>query len=456
MDFLWDKEGTPMVMESTLVFGESIGKPSNYAEERDKFLSPIRVAQSNKTSYRDIEFLSWGDDNEFPLRASETISSTSVLNTGLRFLHRVTIGQGIYACRVTGYDQKGNEILEAVNDQKVTELIQSRMVRKYLEKCGRDYIKYGNALVEFIPNLAHNGIAGIHAVNAANFRYSAPDVMGGCKVCVSSSWPDVPGTDKGDKPAIFDVLQDFDPEMHFELITKLKRKFNKPVCMAIKDSWSNNDIYSEPIWLSAYLLGWVDIAHLVPEFLRKAYKNQITWKWHVQIPYSYWEKKFPPQNFESVEERKKAISKYMNSIERNLCGAENAEKPLFTNYAINEANGKIEEEWKIQALDNKYKGGENLVTSAAANSEILFALCLNPNVLGAMPSGNYGSNQGGSNIREAFLVNIANAWIDRQNLLDPIYIYMRANGVDKDVQLRFRNTVLTTLDSGAGTQKTLS
>ena len=81
---------------------------------------------------------------------------------------------------------------------------------------------------------------------------------------------------------------------------------------------------------------------------------------------------------------------------------------------------------------------------------------VNPNVLGAgMPGGSYAGNQGGSNIREAFLVNIANAWIDRQNILDPINLMLRANGI-KDVELRFRNTILTTLDTGAGTQKTLS
>ena len=176
----------------------------------------------------------------------------------------------------------------------------------------------------------------------------------------------------------------------------------------------------------------------------------------MQIPYSYWDKKFPVGDFQDPEARKQAIQKRMDEVEQNLCGIENAEKPLFTHYAINEANGKIEEEWKITALDNKYKGRDNLVTSAAANSEILFSLMVNPNVFGAgMPGGSYAGNQGGSNIREAFLVNIANAWIDRQNLLDPITLMMRSNGA-KDVELRFRNTILTTLDTGGGTQKTLS
>ena len=117
----------------------------------------------------------------------------------------------------------------------------------------------------------------------------------------------------------------------------------------------------------------------------------------------------------------------------------------------------MEEEWKIMPLSNKYNAGqENLVTSAAANSEILFALMVNPNVLGAgMPGGTYAGNQGGSNIREAFLVNIANAWIDRQNILDPLALFIKLNGMS-DCELRFRNTILTTLDTGAGTTHKLS
>ena len=82
------------------------------------------------------------------------------------------------------------------------------------------------------------------------------------------------------------------------------------------------------------------------------------------------------------------------------------------------------------------------MTSAAANSEILFSLMVNPNVLGAgMPGGSYAGNQGGSNIREAFLVNIANSYIDRQNILDPLQLYMQFNGAPDDLQLRFRNTI---------------
>ena len=63
-------------------------------------------------------------------------------------------------------------------------------------------------------------------------------------------------------------------------------------------------------------------------------------------------------------------------------------------------------------------------------------------------------------------VNIDNAgiWMERRvaadgirekNLLVPIEAMLEFNGV-KDIQLRFRNTILTTLDSGSGTTKNLA
>lgn len=458
MHILFNNEGTPLMITSTSSFMETTGKPSDYEsqkEKRLKILSPFNANLENTIAYDKYRVISWGADNKFPIEANKQISTTSVLNTGLKFLHRLTVGQGIFACKVKSWDDKGNEVFEPVTDPQIHKLINGRMIRQCLEKVCRDYLKFGNGAVQMLPNQAGNGIVGLNPLNAIYYRYTVPDEWGACKCIVSSDWPDVPGTHQNGKPAILPCLMDYDPDLHVEWL-KVKGKLDKPFVYPVRDSWSNDDYYGEPIWLPSYILGWVDVAHMVPQFLKKAYQNQITWKWHVQIPYSYWEKKFPADKYKDVEARKSDINKHMDDIEANLCGLENAEKPLFTHYAINEANGKVEEEWKITALDNKYKGGENLVTSAAANSEILFSLMVNPNVLGAgMPGGSYAGNQGGSNIREAFLVNIANAWIDRQNILDPINMMLRVNGI-KDVELRFRNTILTTLDTGAGTQKTLS
>ena len=458
MDILFNKEGTPRMMQSTAVFGKSTGRPDNYEVKKRDILAPFESLRTTYTEWKGHRILEWGEGNDFPLKAAKVVSETSVLNTGLRFLRNLTLGQGLFACRVEGYDEKGNEKLKPVDDAALAALLGSRMVRRYTENASRDYFKFGCSPVELVPDAAGKRIIGLNAINALYTRFTVPDTMGRCKCIVSGCWPSLPETTEDDQPRVLDTLMDYDPQLEYDT-RFLQGKLKQPLVYALRDSWSNHDVYSEPVWLPAYILGWIDIAQQVPKFLKKAYENQISWKWHVQIPYSFWDRRFPMQDYQQLgtEKRKADIQKYMDDIERNLTGVENAEKPLMTMYAVNEANAKVEEEWKIQALDNKYKGGENLVTSAAANSEILFTLGVNPNVFGAgMPGGTYAGNQGGSNIREAFLVNIANAWVDRQNLLDPIYLLLRSWGYGDDVQLRYRNTILTTLDTGAGTQKTLS
>lgn len=396
----------------------------------------------------------WGTSNNFPQIADELIGKIGVLNTGLKFIRNVILGQGIFPCTISGYDDDGNEVLKIIESPEIMKFCSSRMIRRYMEKATRDMLKFGPGFPELIPNAAGNQIVGINEINALYCRFTVANNIGEIDNCiVSGKWPEM-ATETSEFKVI-PVLSEYDPEADLER-RRLDRSFGKgTIIYPLRDSWSNKDYYSGPAWWPTKEAGWLDIAQLIPKFLQKAYENQISWKWHVNIPYAFFDKKFPSNEYQTKDERKAAINKYLDDLEKNLTAPENANKTIVTMFEIG-PGGKAEEQWEIKALENKYTDVNQLVTSAAANSEILFSLMINPNVLGAgMPGGTYAGNQGGSNIREAFLVNIANAWPDRQNLLDPIECYLRFNGV-KDIELRFRNTILTTLDTGAGTKKTLS
>ena len=441
------------MMSSSSVFGETY---TDAAKRQDLARREVLQMHDNWAyDYLNVgnrKVVAWGQANQFPQWAAKLIRETTVLNTGLQYLLFLMMGQGVFGCRVVGVNDDGSEKLEPIDDPRLTSFLESRLVRKFMERVLRDYLKFGNGAVQFVPTLDLRKMEMLNPINALWYRYTEPDAFGSMEAVVSGYWPVTP---HDDQYQVVPVLREVDPEGHAEIL-KMAGKMEHGFIYPVRDSWSNEEIYGEPRWWPAWVAGWVDIAHLVPAYLKKAYKNQTTWKWHVQIPYSYWDKKFPEDSFSTADDRKAAIKKFMDSIEANLLGPDNAEKPLFTNYAVNEMNGRVEEEWKIKPLENKYAGSENLVTSSAANSEILFALMVNPNVMGAgMPGGAYAMNQGGSNIREAFLVNIANAWKDRQSLLDPLELYIRMNGLP-DCQLRYRSTVLTTLDTGAGTKHTLS
>lgn len=448
-DSLFNREGVPLIHYGRGFMAVTKGSPDL---PRPAVIKQTEIPDE-ELAIGAVKLVPWGDNNEFPTKANNIIRAVGVLNTGLKFIRNFTLGQGIFPCRITGYEPNGNEILEVIDDQDIINFCDSRMVRRYLEKILRDYLKYGCGVVQLLPNEDGSEMVGINTINAMWCRFSQAKNGIVEKVMVSGKWPDTPANNEFE---VIDLLDDYDPTADLLRRQHEGKVAGKSIAMAVKDSWSSAEYYSEPIWLSAYLAGWIDVAQTVPNFLKKAYQNQITWKWHVQIPYSFWDKKFPKDEYPDVKARAADIESFMDEIEANLTGPDNADKPIFTFFDINPTNGKAEEQWIITSLDNKYKENDKLITSAAANSEILFSLMLNPNVLGAgMPGGTYAGNQGGSNIREAFLVNIANAWIDRHNILDPIETMLEYNGIE-GIQLRFRSTLLTTLDTGAGTQKTLS
>ncbi|RZK37310.1 MAG: hypothetical protein EOO61_09170 [Hymenobacter sp.] len=97
--------------------------------------------------------------------------------------------------------------------------------------------------------------------------------------------------------------------------------------------------------------------------------------------------------------------------------------------------------------------------ATSASAEILFAIGINPAIFGlGTPgvSGNSGQGNGGSNIREAWLVMIASSQGERDTLHSWWPFVRDYNGWPSDIELRVIDQVLTTLDAGKGTTKTLS
>lgn len=231
--------------------------------------------------------VAWGVDNQWPSTAVNLVRDTTVLNTGLKYLRNLTLGQGIFACTVEGYNDHGDEVLRPIDDNRVNSFIQSRNARRYMEKVLRDYLKTGCGAVQFVPNMAGSDIVGLQPLNCTQFRFTEPDKNGYHECIVAGNWDIFPSQDY----TILPVLNEYDPDFQAMLL-KERGNLRKGFVYGVRDSWSNDDIYGEPIWWPAWVAGWIEIAHSVPQFLKRAYKNQTTWKWHVQIPYSFWDKKF--------------------------------------------------------------------------------------------------------------------------------------------------------------------
>jgi hypothetical protein len=453
-EVLFNNSGTPMIGFGRSYFMSTTGGPV-------KISSPVQQVDSAITLPGDIKITPWGGNNDFPIVAEAALGNAPVAWQGLKFLLNMVMGQGIFPCRVTGFDDSGNEIIEVIKDPAVINFVRSRMVRRYLTNTFRDILKYGIAFPELIFNADGSKAVGINTINAKHCRFAEAKRGAIDSLIVSEYFTDRSGLTAStpaepDQIKKLTILDSYDPDADLERLRLSRKLKGNNFVYPVGNYFSNNDYYPIPDWMTAYNAGWFEISAKIPGFLKKVYTNQISWLWHVKIPYAYWEKKYPATEFKDDVARKNLIQADMDQIEENLTGTEGARKAIFTHFELNN-QGKPEEQWIIEPLDNKYKSEQQMIESAVADSNILFSIGVNPTTMGAgLPgAGPYAGKTGGSDIRESFLVNMALIWLIRQNGLDPLESFLAFNGT-KDVELRFRNTVLTTLDAGKGTEKIVS
>lgn len=442
MEILFSKDGTPLVYKGANFFGSTMTSTIKNINEKTE----------DVFSYKGKEYVAWGSNNRYPDDAEQIIETTSVLKTGLNYKSRCCYGQGVVPVQVEGFDENNNEIFKPVTDKEMLAYLRGLTFRNYHTAAFRDLIKFGNCFPVLVFNNAGDKIVRVQIENARHCRISTDKT----KLLVYGDFANNAPSD-GNVVAVYDMLDEQDPTYDLLWRRDTKKLTGLPVAFPrIKNYFSNNDYYATPDWKSAKESGWIEIAHKIPDFLNKAYENAMHLMWHVQIPSNYWENKFPKSQYKTVEERQNLIQTYMEEFEKQLVDVKNANKALFTQYYIDES-GKRNGEWIIMRMDGEIKAEERLSTSAAANSEILFSLMVNPSVLGAgMPGGPYSGNAGsGSDIREGLLVSMILSHIEKQAVLDPVETMLRFNGFD-DIDIKYRNITLTTLDTGKSTQESLT
>lgn len=440
MEILFDKKGEPKMFQGSGVFGSTTT------------VKPVQEHLDDRFSFRKREYATWGETNCFPDDAEKTIRSTSVLQTGLNYKARCCYGQGVVPVKVAGFDENNNEIFEPVQDRDVLKYLRGLSFRNFHTAAFRDLIKFGNAFPLLVFNNAGDKIVRVQILNARHCRISVDKT----KLLVFGDFKNSEPTEK--ETQVYEMLDEADPfyDLQWRRDTGKLEGLKAIAFPRIKNYFSNNDYYAAPDWQSAQESGWIDIAHKIPEFLNRAYQNAMHLMWHVQIPHTYWEKQFPKSEYKNVEQRKQLIQDFMDKFEKELTDTKNANKSLWTQYYIDES-GRVNGDWKITRLDSEIKADDRLSMSAAANSEILFSLMVNPSVLGAgMPGGPYSGNAGsGSDIREGLLVSMILSHIEKQAVLDPVELMFEFNGIH-DIDLKYRNITLTTLDSGRNTQESLT
>lgn len=448
---VWDAKGKYPLISS----GNNGGV---YTAEVTPVKNPVRIKEEDPDDEIDIDghkIAPWFDpNNDFPnVTVKPYLRKSPVLGGAVRHKINVGVAQGLAAFKVTGVDEDGNDIVESFYKPELNRFLSSRMIRRYFSQAFQNLYEYGNAFPQMIMNESGTLFATIKSVDAPWCRFTKKQ-DGVIKNClVSGKWPDVSSKQDYEVVKVID-LEGTEAEIYAR--AKQLKNFIYPINL----NTTGNIYYQLAPWDTARAGGHLDITLKIAEYLKFMFDNQMSIKYHIQIPYAYWDKKYPEadaKSNEEKEERKKKIEAELDAFELNLTTAENAKKAIITHFEINQ-QGKPEEKWSIEVLDDKFKSDMYLPQSAASNAEVLSSFNINPATFGlSLASGPYSNAGSGSDIREAFLIENALAWLDRQEVIDPVEMMARTNfKLGDDIILRTKSTLLTTLDTGGGTQRTVS
>lgn len=246
-------------------------------------------------------------------------------------------------------------------------------------------------------------------------------------------------------------------DMYFPMdsVEKIQKAENDSFIFPVNYPSPNKTYYQLASWDGCRRGGWIEISAKVPEMLKMLFENAFNIRYHIEIPETYFESRYGKGEWGKIDKagRSKARKEVLDMMDTFLTGSENAYKTFTSYFEVDNVSKTEFGRIKITPIEAKNTTDKDLLLSGTANSEIMFSMGVNPNILGAgTPGGVYASNQGGSNIREGKLEHDSNLHLERQLALEPLNFIKKWNKWPAKLEFRFRDTVLTTLDTGKQTE----
>lgn len=422
-----------------------------------------------------LDVFPWGDDNRFPQNVVDQIAEGSPMQSSLNIKAKSLWGGGV----VWGKMVKGQfEKAEMGVYPEVDDFFLENDIPRFYAELNQDYVYFANCFPELIYSKNFKKIARLIHQESCDCRFKQMDDKGNINIVyLSKMWgvsedqiakfgkaKDLKGrlesySSEASPEKVDDkfVKQRYalDPYFPMEGLATYAEKKQTSVILPVNYPSPNKTYYQLAHWDAVRRSGWIEIATQIPNMLKTMYQNAFNIKYHIEIPENYLQKKLSSSGKKwsdmTPQEKLKEKELLLESMDKFLSGTDNAHKSLIT-YFSTDVEGKEFERIKITPIEHKSNIDKDLLASGTANSELLFALEMNPNMIGAgKPGGVYSSNQGGSNIREAKTAHDMLLNLDRHMTLAPLRVIARYNGWPKELIFRHEDIEMTTLDKGKET-----
>jgi hypothetical protein len=377
----------------------------------------------------------WGHDNDYPQRLINAVKSDPVaalIEKKIAFHY----GRGLMFYRKS-VDTEGNEKIMIVPDEQIPQEIHDFMElndwENFMEGIITDYEWWQMYHVQYITS-NEGKIVQVKWQRTKDVRPEKRNINTGDihQYYLSGYWP---------IPKSNEVLP----------VPAFKKDANVSGIYRHGSISVDKDYFKDPAWHS--ITRWLYIASKIPRWILANIDNAMNIKYHVEIPFKYFQDRCPADRYKAEAEHEEAIAKLIEDTFKNmdnyLTGEKNVHKAFYS-FINTLDDGKQAPGWKITPLSNDVKDESWLRAYGTAAIAMISGIGLSQSIAGSILPNGLGSGSG-SDLREQFNFYIqVMTTRPREKTLEPWKIIKKRNGWPKDLHMGYRDIVLQSLDQSKG------
>lgn len=415
---------------------------------------PTMPRVTNTETGPGTEVENWGEDNDFPQQIIDLYSKNTLIPRLLGDKASELVGGGLVAMRVTGF-KNGQEEMEWIDDPEIKSWLDDFQLNRTLFEMANDLLWFYNGWVELIPSVDRSRIVGLVHQEASFCRWEKQSTNGKCEnVHLSADWPTPKKETTKILPAIDPYAWDSIDKVRASTKTNFLYHYNIPT--------AGKTFYQLAYHDSVRTSGWLDILQAVPAFKKYLLKNSMSIKYHFEIDAEYWPAYFGEKEWEKADAATQLSLKktWLKAMTDALTDVEKAGNSIVTEKVFDQAALKDYRSYvTIHTLNDATKDGSYLKDILEGNNQVLYAFGADPTTIGYNGGGDQAQRSGGSDKREAWLINNLRLQPIRNFLLEPIRWAARYNGWEKrhpGFKIMTKDSILTTTDTGFGQKQAIN
>ena len=416
------------------------GLPSRVSSSSPGGPSPTNPIIRRELMPGDDNIAFWGDANDFPQQVIQRYNKNPLIPETLDKKAAMWLGGGLMAC-------ENEEATTMVNDPEIRAFMTSIATKRYQREQAKDFAWFANGFPEVILTRDRSKIVQLHANETAYCRWGRMNETTGAmdRVYLNANWPQASSVDP--HTITIPALDPYDYDAAGRLRTGDAWKYIYPLSYPSAGSTyyqlaNHNTILSS---------GWLDVLEAIPQFKKYAMTNQMSLLYHIEVSSGYWEKVYGDSYDRADDAGKLAIKdSFLTALNEKLTNTKGAHSSIMTEAWLDEANR--EQGIKINVLKDVKLDGKYSEDYSDGTALLLYAMGVDPTVVGFVSKDL--ARSGGSDKREAFWIFVSQAMPVRQVLVEPFELVATYNGWRKrwpELTFKFRDTSLTTLDTGKST-----